>query len=504
VVESVGLTVVEDEEGLVYRIDDPANLKKELVTEVIPLRYLTLPGDYKAKIKNELVQGGGTKVPTLKDRIKDFTLIRSLKEVLTKDLGRIEYDFTSNSLLITDTPTKIQEIKAIIDKIDKEPRMVQVDVKFISTRRQDILNVGLNWPTGPRIRTDGNTGLGAMYTRFPFNLGQGGWEDQAGISVNQDGTGFARGPTPQDVNMFLSSQQGASAYEFGKISFRDFQIILEFMKSDSQTEIFQKPTLSVMDNRAATIFVGESVRYAEVQVSQTAAGGQTATISEGSNSPVEIGFQLLVKPHVIPESSQVKVLMIPTLRDLSGNSTTQPGFDTFTIGNQSIDLPRVASSTVVTEMILWDGETAIIGGLVRTMKTETVNRLPILGDIPLLGYLFKNVQTTKEKRQILLFVTLRIMREPKAAKSALQEQLRNRERDIAREYYASIKQEKYIEPEPEEEEEKKNGEGEKEEPAEEETSSKSFMDFLQDEAGKEEDDGGANKTPRRRDRTRRW
>ncbi|MHC5078790.1 MAG: hypothetical protein ACYTHN_07210, partial [Planctomycetota bacterium] len=56
VVESVGLTVVEDEEGLVYRIDDPANLKKELVTEVIPLRYLTLPGDYKAKIKNELFQ----------------------------------------------------------------------------------------------------------------------------------------------------------------------------------------------------------------------------------------------------------------------------------------------------------------------------------------------------------------------------------------------------------------------------------------------------------------
>ncbi|MHC4598496.1 MAG: type II secretion system protein GspD [Planctomycetota bacterium] len=494
VVESVGLTVVEDQDGLVYRIDDPANLKKELLTEVIPLHYLTLPSDFVATIKNELVQGK-SEAPTIKERIKDFTLINALKEVISKDLGRIDYDLTSNSLLITDTPTKISEIRKIIEKIDKEPKMVQVDVKFISTRRQDVMNVGVNWPNGSRIRTDGTTGLGGMYTRFPFNLGQGGWEDQAGISIDPSGQSFRRGPTPTDVSTFLSNA-GGSAYDFGKISFLDLQIILEYLKTDSQTEIFQKPTLSVMDNRAATIFVGESVRYAEVRISQTAAGGQAATIAEGANSPVDVGFQLLVKPHVIPDKGQVKVLIIPTLRDLSGNSPTQPGFDTFSVGNQSIDLPRVSASTVVTEMLLEDGETAVIGGLVRTVKTETVTRLPILGDIPLLGYLFKNIQTNKERRHIILFVTLRIMRSPKIAKQALQAQLRTREQDIAKEYYESIRKEKYEraieEPEAPTEE------------STEESSSKSYKEFLEDNRDEETPDGDSSRPSRRRDRSRRW
>jgi type IV pilus assembly protein PilQ len=492
VVESVGLTVVIDEDGLVYRIDDPANLKKELVTEVIPLKYLTLPSDYVASIKNELVVGK-SEAPTIKERIKEFTLINSLKEVISKDLGRVDYDLTSNSLLITDTPTKIAEVRKIILQIDKEPKMVQVDVKFLSTRRQDIMNVGINWPNGPRIRTDGTTGMGGMYTRFPFNLGNGGWEDEAGISVDPTGTYFQRGPTPADATNFLSTAGSGSGYEFGRISFNELQIIMEYLKSDSQTEIFQKPTLSVMDNRAATIFVGESVRYAEVQISQTPAGGQAATISEGRSSPVDVGFQLLVKPHVIPESRQVMVLIIPTLRDLSGNSPTQPGFDTFSVGNQSIDLPRVSASTVVTEMLLEDGETAVIGGLVRTIKTETVNRLPILGDIPLLGYLFKNVQTNKEKRHMLLFVTMRIMRSPKAAKQALQAQLRTREQDIAAEYYRSIKKEKYVPPEPEESEEEE----------ESDESSSSFKEFLEEGNG-DEAKGSDSQTSRRRERVRRW
>ncbi len=499
VVESVGLTVVEDEDGLVYRIDDPANLKKELVTEVIPLKYLTLPSDYMATIKNELV-AGKPEPQALKQRLEDFTLVNALKKVITQDLGNIEYDLTSNSLLITDTATKIAEVKKIIKQIDMEPQMVQVEVKFVSTRREDVLNVGLNWPNGPRIRTNGATGLGSFYTRFPYNLGNGGWEDQAGLSVDSTGSYFQRGPTPSDVNNFLG---GNSPYQFGSISLQEFQMVLEYLKTDSQTEIFQKPSLSVLDNTAATIFVGESVRYAEVDVQQTAAGGQVSTISEGANSPVEIGFQLLIKPHVIPESQQVKCILIPTLRDLSGTSTTQPGFDTFAIGNQSIDLPRIAASTVVTEMILEDGETAVIGGLVRTMKTERVTRLPILGDIPLIGYLFKNVQTNKEKQHILLFVTLRIIRSPKAAKQALQEQLRKRDVAIAKEYAQQIRKEKFKMPEPPEEEE---GNGTPEEGTEE-GGSKSYYDFLRETTGNDEDgesDGEPSRSSRRRDHPRRW
>lgn len=499
VVESVGLTVVEDSDGLVYRIADPATLKKELITEVIPLQYLTLPSDYVATIKNELVIGK-TEAPSVQERIKNFTLINALKEVITRDLGRVDYDLTSNSLLITDTPTKIAEIKKIIVQIDKKPSMLQIDVKFLSSRRTDVMSVGVEWPNGPRIRTDGNTGLGSMYTRFPYNLGAGGWEDQMGISVDSTGSYFQRGPTTTDVSNFLGSN---SAYSFGQISFREFQMILDYIKTDTESVVIQKPTLSVLDNHAATIFVGESVRYAEAQVNQTAAGGQTATITEGKNSPVEIGFQLLVKPHVIPESSKIKLLLIPTLRDLSGNSTTQPGFDTFSIGSQTIDLPRISASTVVTEMIVEDGQTAVIGGLVREVKSETVIKWPILGDIPLLGYLFKNIKTNREKRNVHLFVTVKIIREPQVAKQALAEQLRRRDVEIEREYWEDIRRETHqVTQPPAGEGSGQSGSGTSNPPPAPPTS---FLDYL-DKATSSDDQPEPEETrpARRRDSTRRW
>jgi type II secretory pathway component HofQ len=143
VVESVGLVVVPDPDGLVYRIADPLSLTKELVTEVMPLKYLTLPSDYVATIKNELVDGKN-EAPSIQDRVKNFTLVKALSAVISKDVGRIDYDLTSNSLLITDTLTKIAEVKRIIQLIDIEPVMVQVDVKFVSTRRSDVMNVGVN------------------------------------------------------------------------------------------------------------------------------------------------------------------------------------------------------------------------------------------------------------------------------------------------------------------------------------------------------------------------
>jgi general secretion pathway protein D len=276
------------------------------------------------------------------------------------------------------------------------------------------------------------------------------------------------------------------------------------LKTDSQTEITQKPTLAVLDNTPATIFVGESVRYAEVSISQTAAGGQAVTISEGANSPVDVGFQLLVKPHVIPESRQVKLLMIPTLRDLAGNSATQPGFDTFAIGNQSIDLPRVAASTVVTEMLLEDGETAVIGGLIREIKTESVVKWPILGDIPLLGYLFKNIQVNKEKRHVLLFVTLRIMRSPKAAKQALNDQLRERENEAAREFWEDIRREKYEPPPVAVPGEKKPEEGKTPEKAAGGTSSRSGFKAIEEETAADDKDASGSRDSNRRTTVRRW
>jgi type IV pilus assembly protein PilQ len=496
VVKSVGLTVVV-EEGPVYRIADPASLIKELVTEVIRLKYITLPGDYRAIIKNELVEGR-PKVPSEDERLKQFTLRNALKEVISKDVGQLEYDKHSNSLLITDVATKIKEVKDIIKLIDVEPAMVMVDVKFVSTKRTDIFDVGFNWADGPKFGIDPNTGLGSFYTRLPFNLGRGGFEDQIGVSWPDppDVTGtFRRGPTSADVIDFFSLA-GESPYTFGKITFDKFHAMLGFLKNDKLTQITQRPTLGILDNTTGTIFVGESVRYAELQVQQTQAGGTQAQISEGENSPVDVGFQLLVKPHVILEAGKIMMTVIPTMRDLAGTSSPLPGFDRFAVGDQYIDLPRIAASTVVTNMILEDGETAVIGGLVHEFKNEQINKWPILGDIPLIGYLFKNVYRLREKRNIIIFITTSIMRDSKTTKAALKAQLDSRARALEEEYYKSLRHKHYTLPEPE----KTLPPGKTTEPG------KKFRNFFEDwdEAKDGAPDEDSESPSRRRDRVRKW
>jgi type IV pilus assembly protein PilQ len=494
VVKSVGLTVVA-EEGPVYRIADPASLVKELATEVIRLKYIILPGDYKASIKNSLIKGD-TEVQSQKERLKEFTLRKALQEVISKDVGQLEYDMHSNSLLITDVPTKIAEIKKIIALIDVEPSMVMVEVKFVSTARTDIFDVGVNWQNGPKFGIDPNTGLGSFYTRLPFNLGRGGFEDQLGLSV--DDTSFRRGPTVGDVSNFIDNS-GGSAYNFGKIDFSQFTAMLNFLKNDKLTQITQRPTLGILDNTTGTIFVGESVRYAELSVTQTQSGGAQAQVSEGANSPVDVGFQLLVKPHVILEAGKIMMTIIPTLRDLSGTSSPLKGFDRFAIGTQSIDLPRISSSTVVTNMIIEDGETAVIGGLVHEFKNEQINKWPILGDIPLIGYLFKNIYRLREKRNIVIFITATIQRDSKTAKASLRAQLDNRARMLEQEYYKSLRHTKYSMPDPIVPKTPKDS---AKTPADK--TGKKFRSYFRDFDDTEKKEEKASRPTRRRDTLRKW
>ena len=181
-------------------------------------------------------------------------------------------------------------------------------------------------------------------------------------------------------------------------------------------------------------------------------GGLEGTISEASNSPVSTGFQLIVIPHVVPDTRKVMLTLVPTLDTLTGRSTSTPGFDTFSEGVNSIDLPRLSSATIVTQMLLEDGETAVLGGLIEENETETVTKIPLLGDIPLLGYLFKNVETNRTHRNMILFVTGRIVRTKRDAREALEAQLRERQTRMRKEYYENVRRVEYFEPEPEPEE----------------------------------------------------
>lgn len=401
IVKTAGpFTVVKDEAG-VFRVVKSTSLSEQKETKVFRLKYIQAPSEYKPKITSQFTEkqdgqssgGSGSGGKDLKDT---FTLFKALNQVVIGK-GSVEYDYDSNAFIVTTTMPLLEEVAEIIRLVDVQPDQVFVDVKFVTTGHTDLLNAGVRYPKGFMISANG----GSMVHRLPFTLGNGGWEDE--VSVTGDG------PTPEDVDAFLGS---SSPYTFGVIDFSNISPVLEFLKNDSKSEVVQAPQLTVVDNKTATIFSGEEIHFAE-EFSTTNQGGQLSRgIREATaNSPVKVGTQLLIMPHLVPDSDRIVLSLIPTNESLTGTSSpTVPGFERFNVGDSSIDLPRISSRTVVTTLILEDGQTAVLGGLISHNKSENVTKLPFFGDIPIIGWLFKNRQANESINNLYIFITVRIIR----------------------------------------------------------------------------------------------
>jgi general secretion pathway protein D len=208
------------------------------------------------------------------------------------------------------------------------------------------------------------------------------------------------------------------------------------LQRDTTSEVIQAPKLIALDGSEATIFVGETIRYAEARSEQGQAGGLQLSLSEAQNSPVDVGFQLLVVPHVIAGTNQLTLQVIPKETSLSGtgqSALAPQGFDVFTVGASglegSIALPRTRSSTILTSMLLESGQTAVIGGLTTDADTTTDSRVPWLSEIPILGEAFKYEKAERQRRSLLVFITPTIVHSASDTERILQNEfLRRRSR----------------------------------------------------------------------------
>ncbi len=206
-----------------------------------------------------------------------------------------------------------------------------------------------------------------------------------------------------------------------------------FLQRDTSSRVVQAPKLLALDNTEATIFIGDSVRYARTTAATNQNGGLEFSVEEDPNSPVNVGFQLLVIPHVIPGEQKIRMTVIPQRRALNGTGPL-PGFDRITVAGQSIDLPRVQSSTLVTHMILRDNQTAVIGGLLEDRDVERVDKVPFLGDLPILGLLLQGKEHTKVKDHLLITITPRIVTGTDATNCSISDELSGRAQRVATEY----------------------------------------------------------------------
>jgi type IV pilus assembly protein PilQ len=425
-VKTLGFVVVDD--NGILRVMPPSNIELDLVSERFPLRYVRPQSIYVPFIESEYIKNERAQVQYSKGEI-NFTLLEALRAMITPEIGRLDYIAESNVLIIRDTRPVVDAIRKTIEIIDVEPAQIFLDVRFVTTSNEDILDIGVNPGGGgwsPSI------GLGAIPHRLPFDMGAKGWEDDI-IASDADTGPFA-----------TTGQGGLSSANltipdvvFGALDFTTVSMTLKMLQKDASTEIVQSPRITALDHRTATIFVGEAVRYAQARVEQGQAGGLLLALEEGDQSPVSVGFQLLATPHIVPGTDKVILEIIPKRTALSGTGSTTlapAGFDVFTIGTSSseegrIALPRVSSSTLATTVLLSSGQSAVLGGLKSKTETESTTQLPYLGDIPILGHLFKNKTRQEVTTTLLVFVTPSIIRSSEETQERVNRMLEERTRD---------------------------------------------------------------------------
>jgi type II secretory pathway component GspD/PulD (secretin) len=407
-VKTLGFVVVEEQRGIL-RVVDPLSLQAQMESHSYQLRYARPPSRYLPVIDSEFVtttqkstgpKGGGGQQAGVEFYEKIFPVLAALTKASSPG-GQMEYmPPPHNILIVRDTAQVHAEIKDMLALLDVEPAQVFIDVKFVSTANRDLFNLGIDYgDLGPQASFSG----GQIPITFPFNLGPGGWEDLIIADPTGEGPFVAGSTLPATI--------------FGALSFTQWTGALRLLQRDTTTEVIQAPKLVVLDGKEGTIFVGESIRYAQAKSEQGQAGGLQLSIEEADSSPVETGFQLLVQPHVIPGSSKVDMTVIPKETTLTGTgdpSIAPPGFDVFTVGASGLEgtiaLPRERSSTIVSQVLLDSGQTAILGGLSTDTDTEIVSEVPFFSDIPLLGWFFQHKSRTRDKQMLWVFVTPTVVR----------------------------------------------------------------------------------------------
>jgi len=421
-VKTLGYVVVEERRGIL-RVVDPLSLQAQMESHSYQLRYARPPARYVPVLDSEFVtttqkitsSGGSSGGQVDYERV--FPVLAALKKAVSPG-GEMEYmPPPQNIILLKDTAQVHAEIKDMLALLDVEPAQVFVDVKFVSTSNRDLFNLGVDYgDLGPQV----NYSMGQIPITLPFNLGSGGWDDLIIADPTGEGPYVNGALVPQTI--------------FGALSFTQWSGALRLLQRDTTTEVIQAPKIVALDGKEATIFVGETVRYAQASSTQGQAGGLELSIEEAENSPVETGFQLLVQPHVIPGTNKVEMVVIPKETSLTGTgdpSLAPPGFDVYTVGASGVEgtiaLPRERSSTLVSNVLLESGQTAILGGLSTESDTETVSEVPFFSDIPLLGWFFQHKSRQRDKQMLWVFVTPTVVRSASDQQKLLEREILRRQ-----------------------------------------------------------------------------
>jgi len=287
----------------------------------------------------------------------------------------------SHTIVVVDSLEVLARVKQVVDRIDRKPEQIVIEARFVEVSLDEDEKTGINW----NLVAQAN-GANVPHT-FPFgNHTLGDYNPR--VAGGGSGGVFPNAPDS------ISTPAEPGLFTFGALDFATFGAVLEMIQSDARIQIVSNPRIVVGDRHTATILVGERYPILSTNISEF------GTVTEQLDHYEPIGVQLEVTPSVLSDG-QVELFVRPSTSSLGP----------VVAGSTGLTVARINSRQIDTSVTTQDGRTIVLGGLITTREVDTKNQVPFLGKIPLLGNLFRHRSTETERVDLVVFLTVSILRE---------------------------------------------------------------------------------------------
>ncbi len=304
------------------------------------------------------VDGGDVKQAlegVLSDGGKVQTFSRTMSEGSEGKTGR------SDVVIVSDQPRILEEVGKIIVELDVPEPQIMIEARIVEAFYAKDDRVGIAWPNTFQL----------LYSKLTF---------EEKFQSDDGGSGG-------------SNEVIGPAFEWGRLSMKEFQAAIDILSQERNSKLISNPRITTLNNQEAMISVSTSVPIQTVNRFSFAAESQDVATFEY----IDIGITLKVTPRV-NEGNTITMQVSPTIEEITG----------FT-GPVESQVPITTKRSTVTNIRVEDGETIVIGGLLKDNRTETISKLWLLGDIPLLGKLFRHKVVQEEQSDLIIFITPHII-----------------------------------------------------------------------------------------------
>ncbi len=366
----------------------------------------------------EFIEMGGARTSIKRGDVKEFFQKAGVPFPIRTS---ITYNPGSSQLIVANTPENLEIFERILAQLNVIPHQVEIEARFVEIAQTDMEEIGFEW-----ILRD-NWEIAYRDNNVPM-------ASQERIQVDADNDGFTQGLRFFGIDSTTGARQPSSSNARGVgvspiggilsissiLTNPQLTMILHALDQSGGADLLSAPRVTTRSGVNAQIEVVREIIYpTEFEVTQPTIQSEgnlvtPPTVTPGGFETRETGVILNVTPTVGPDGYTIDLTMIPEVSELVDwieygseiTLATAGGNQTFRF---NIPQPVFSSRNVTTSIVIWDGQTVVMGGLIREDLVTVSDKIPLLGDIPILGRLFRTEAEHSQKHNLLIFVTARLV-----------------------------------------------------------------------------------------------